>query len=36
MSVTVLCVHESRESSRFHAETLESEGYEVLCAHDGR
>ena len=36
MSVTVLCVHENREISRLHAETLEAEGYEVLCAHDGR
>lgn len=36
MSVTVLCVHKSRETPRLHAETLEAEGYEVMCAHYGR
>lgn len=36
MSATVLCVHENRALARQHAEVLEAEGYEVLCAHDGR
>ncbi len=36
MSATVLCVHENRELARHHAQVLEAEGYEVLCAHDGR
>jgi DNA-binding response OmpR family regulator len=36
MSATVLCVHEDAAMARVHAETLEAEGYEVLCARDGR
>jgi len=36
MSATILCVHEDREVARVHAEALEAEGFEVLCAHDGR
>jgi CheY-like chemotaxis protein len=36
MSATVLCVHASRDLAHVHAETLRAEGYEVLCAHDGR
>ena len=36
MSATILCVHEDRAVARLHAEALEAEGYEVLCAHDGR
>ncbi len=36
MSATILCIHEDREVARVNAETLEAEGFEVLCAHDGR
>ncbi|MCP4904608.1 MAG: response regulator [bacterium] len=36
MSVSILCVYEDRELARVHAETLEAEGFEVICAHDGR
>lgn len=36
MSATILCVHEDREVARVHTETLEAEGFEVLCAHDSR
>ncbi len=36
MPATVLCIHEDRAVARIHAEMLEAEGYEVLCAFDGR
>lgn len=36
MPATVLCIHEDRAVARVHAETLEAEGYEVVCAFDGR
>lgn len=36
MSATVLCVHEDAAMARIYAETLDAEGYEVLCASDGR
>jgi len=36
MSATILCIHADREVARVHTETLEAEGFEVLCAHDGR
>ncbi len=36
MSATVLCIHEDRNVARIHTEMLEAEGYEVVCAFDGR
>ena len=36
MSATLLCVQEDREIGRLYSEALEAEGYEVLCARDGR
>lgn len=36
MSATVLCVQEDREVARHYQQTLEAEGFEVLCVHDGR
>lgn len=36
MSATLLCVQKNRELGRIYAEALIAEGYEVLCAHDGR
>lgn len=36
MPATVLCIHEDRTVARIHAEMLEAEGYEVVCAFDGR
>jgi CheY-like chemotaxis protein len=36
MTATVLCVHAHRARARSHAEILESEGHEALCAQDGR
>ncbi|MEM9177826.1 MAG: DUF4388 domain-containing protein [Myxococcota bacterium] len=36
MSATVLCIHEDRAVARLHTEMLEAEGYEVVCAFDGR
>jgi CheY-like chemotaxis protein/tetratricopeptide (TPR) repeat protein len=36
MSATILCVHEDRDIARLNSEVLEGEGYQVLCAHDGR
>ena len=36
MSATVLCIHEDRTVARIHAEVLEAEGDEVVCAFDGR
>jgi CheY-like chemotaxis protein len=36
MPATILCVYEDRNVARVHAEALEAEGFEVLCAHDGR
>ena len=36
MPATILCVQEDREVGRLYAETLESEGYEVLSARDAR
>ena len=36
MSATVLCIHEDRTVARIHTEMLEAEGYEVVCAFDGR
>ncbi|MBB84263.1 MAG: hypothetical protein CL931_10685 [Deltaproteobacteria bacterium] len=36
MSATVLLIHEDRNVARIHTEMLEAEGYEVVCAFDGR
>jgi CheY-like chemotaxis protein len=36
MSATLLCVQKNREMGRIYAEALTAEGYEVLCANDGR
>ncbi|MGB0618664.1 MAG: response regulator [Myxococcota bacterium] len=36
MPATVLCIHEDRNVARIHTEMLEAEGYEVVCAFDGR
>jgi len=36
MPATILCVHEDAALARVHRETLETEGYAVLCARDGR
>jgi CheY-like chemotaxis protein len=36
MTATVLCVHASPDLVRVHAETLRAEGFDVLCAADGR
>lgn len=36
MPATVLCIREDRTVARIHAERLEAEGYEVVCAFDGR
>jgi len=36
MTALLLCVQRDREVARMHAEALRAEGYEVLCASDGR
>ncbi|MFK7896976.1 MAG: DUF4388 domain-containing protein [Myxococcota bacterium] len=36
MSATILCVQGDREVSRHYQNALEAEGFEVLCAQDGR
>jgi DNA-binding response OmpR family regulator len=36
MPATLLCVQQDREMGQIYAEALVAEGYEVLCAHDGR
>jgi CheY-like chemotaxis protein len=36
MPALLLCVQRDRELGRVYAEALGAEGYEVLCAHDGR
>lgn len=36
MPATLLCVQQDRELGRLYADALTAEGYEVLCAHDGR
>jgi CheY-like chemotaxis protein/tetratricopeptide (TPR) repeat protein len=36
MPAMLLCVQQDRELGRLYAEALLAEGYEVLCAHDGR
>ena len=36
MSATLLLVHEDQQAARVHAETLEAEGFDVVCVFDGR
>jgi CheY-like chemotaxis protein len=36
MPAMLLCVQQDREIGQIYAEALMAEGYEVLCAHDGR